>query len=179
MRDVLKARRKGHPDDRAYEELVRRHQAWLLRLLTSLLHNQADAEDVGQEVFVRAFLALDTFRGDASFRSWLRTIATRTAFNWKRGRKTASHYEHAASEQRAVLDSRSAAPPSGAIVAREVLTSLLEASPYPYKEILVLRYLEELSLKEIATTLDISLSAAKMRLKRARDDFETRHAQLE
>lgn len=157
----------------AFRVLVERHQSWMLRLLLSLLGgSQADAEDVAQEAFVRAYLALETWQGRGSFRGWLRVIATRTAFNWRRDRQTAHAYDDlAATDPSTRRDVVVAAAPERRALARETLEMVLGRLAYPYREILVLRYVEELELIEIAEVLDIGQSAAKMRLKRARDEF--------
>lgn len=172
--ELIKRLQRAPRDGRGplYEALVRRHQAWLVRMLICLSGSQDDAEDLAQEVFVKAFLALDSFRGEANVRTWLRTIATRTSFNWQRDRKTARGYE-----QQAVFaegtEWESVGPSySGALMARDVLGKLLVQLSYPYREILTLRYLEEMDVLEIAKALDLGESAAKMRLKRAREQLE-------
>lgn len=155
----------------AYRALVLRYQSWLLRLVTYLMGGRAaDAEDVTQEVFVRAFLALDSYRGDASFGAWLRVIAMRTAFNYKRAKNTLNKYEDRAYTEDVIFSSP-VLPGERALMAREEVELALEALSWPYREILVLRYVEEMELEEISEALGIGLSAAKMRLKRARDAF--------
>src|SRR5262249_2584781 len=72
-------------DRRAFDELVQRHQTSLKRLLLPYVKNEHDAQDVAQKVFVRAFERIDTFRGEASFRTWLYRIAVNLALNHIRG----------------------------------------------------------------------------------------------
>lgn len=150
---------------RAYEELVRRYQGWLVRLLTQLLDGrQAEAEDLAQETFVRGYLALPELGEGVAWRAWLRVVATRLAYNANRNRAT----------RRRLLEDRPTGPesvPPPALAERQVLDRALGGLSYPYREILILRHVEELPLEEIATLLDIGLSAAKMRLKRAREAF--------
>lgn len=149
----------------AFHQLVVAHQAWLVRYLTHLLGRQSDAEDLAQEVFVRAYLALDKYHGLGSFRGWIRTIATRLAFNQRRDAATRRRYEDLAP------------PPAGpdpvdlGLVERQAVLMVLDDLPYAYREILVLRYVEEMSVQDIAQVLDLGGSAAKMRLSRARDRF--------
>jgi RNA polymerase sigma-70 factor (ECF subfamily) len=172
-------RLKGQRRAQLYEELVRRHQSWLVRLLVCLVNRREDAEDLAQEVFVKALMNLDSFRGDASFKTWLRTIATRAAFNWQRDHRTARRYEEQAvwgqGESWEIIHPGQ----SRALIARETLTKLLSKLSYPYREILILRYVEELSLAEIAQALDLGGSAAKMRLKRAREQMEILYKEAE
>lgn len=169
---------KGEQRALLYEELVRRHQGWVVRLLICLVGGRADAEDLAQEVFVKALVSLDQYRGEASFKGWLRTIATRAAFNWQRDRRTARRYEDLAAQDMGSEWEVVTPNPGGALLAREALSSLLGGLAYPYREVLILRYVEELSVSEIAVSLDIGESAAKMRLKRAREQLEVMYQEM-
>lgn len=155
------ARAGDRPGLAAYEELVRRHQGRALRLATYLLGNDSDAADVAQEAFVRAHAALARARDDTNFGAWLRTIVTRLAFNTQRDQRARARREHGDDEGRAGLPSST----------RTAVEWTLAQLAYPYREILILRFVEEMSLDEIAATLDIGLSAAKMRIARARSQF--------
>lgn len=170
---VSLARGGGARGDEAYGVLIRRHQGWVLRLVERLLHGyEADTEDVTQEAFIGAFLALDTWRGDSPFGAWLRTIATRTAFNWQRARQTAFRYEVKAMSSRKTTSEDVVQSGEHEALGKEMLESMLGRIAYPYREILILRYMEELSIDEISMALDIGKSAAKMRLKRAREQLK-------
>jgi RNA polymerase sigma-70 factor (ECF subfamily) len=163
----------AHPEDprraQVFSTLMGRHKVWLFRMLTGVLGCQADAEDVTQEVMVRAWFALDGSLRDGNLRLWLRVMALRLAFNWKRDGRTRRRYEDAATQE--LPTSR---PPSGAraLEAEDAMLVVLRRLAYPYREILSLYYIEEMALAEIAEALDIGLSATKMRLKRARAMFE-------
>ncbi len=164
---VALAQRGGEEGKEAFQVLVERHQRWLAGLLRHLVSSPQDAEDLAQNVMVRAFFGLKNFRQDASFRTWLRVIASREAFGLYRKRG-----DVVAADPDALLAILSQEPDQHRRDEREALVLALSRVPYPYREILVLRYLEELSLDEIAQALDIGLSAAKMRLSRARDFFK-------
>lgn len=169
---LVAASRAGGPRARdAYGELVRRHQQWLVRLLRYVLGDAQLSEDVAQDAFVRGFAAIHAAPTDG-FRPWLRVIATRLAYNRRRDRATRERYHEAAPPPavRSADDERTAA--------RESLEQVLAQLSYPYREILVLRYVEELELDEIAKLLDLGPSAARMRLKRARDRFQVIYAEL-
>lgn len=165
---VKLAATRGLPGQIAFERLVDRHQQWLVRLLVHLLASQTDAEDVAQEAFIRAFLAIEDCKDGNRFRGWLRVIARRLAFNHRRDAKTRAHYE----ENSGVLASQNVAPISGRVEGRDLLKQVLGELSYPYREIMVLRFVEELPLKEIAAVLEVGESAAKMRLSRARAEFQ-------
>ncbi len=158
---------KGDDSKEAFQVLVERHQGWIVGFLTRLLSSQSDAEDLAQNVFVRAFFALPKFRGDSSFRTWLRVIASREAYNHhrKRGDRPTDpmDFDHMAGDTGA----------QGRFDDHEALNLALGKVPYPYREILVLRYIEELSIDEIGNVLELGTSATKMRLKRAREHFHT------
>lgn len=169
------ARRRDATGRAAFSELASRHQQWLVRLLHYYtLRDRHSAEDIAQEALVRAFLALDRCpRGDG-FRAWLRTIATRLAFNHQRDSKTRRRYHDAFAGDASPV----AQDPHRARESREVIEHVLSRLSYPFREILVLRHVEDLSVKEIAAHLDIGVSAAKMRLARARADFNRIYGQV-
>ena len=162
---LIRRVQKGGPDGQAaFEVLVRLHQEWLVRYLCYVLRDMSAADDVAQEVLVKAYEHLPRFQATSNFRTWLRTIATRLAFNYRRDAGTRKRYE-----ERVEV---SALPSvEGSMEARDSLLKILEQLPYPYREILVLRHVEELSIEEISAALGIGNSAAKMRLKRARASF--------
>lgn len=158
---IALARKSGSSAIAAYEELVRRHQGRVLRLAMYLLGGDADAEDVAQEAFVRAHASIGRYREGTSFSAWLRTIVTRLCFNLRRDRSAQKRREQGD-------DEASASAPSSTRTAVEWTLAQLS---YPYREVLILRFVEEMAMEEIAETLDIGLSAAKMRLARAREHF--------
>jgi len=169
--ELLALAQQGPQARPAFGQLTRRHQAWLVRLLYFLLHSQAEAEDVAQEALVRAFLAIRDFRGESSFRGWLRVVATRLAFNRRREARTRRHR----TDELVPI-----APANGGarLEQRQLIEHVLSRLSYPYREILVLRYVEELPIAEIARMLELGESATKMRLSRAREQFQAAFGQL-
>lgn len=169
---LIEVARQGGANGRsAYETLVRRHQERAIRLLIHLLGDRGNAEDVAQEAFIRGFLALDRYRPPrrptrSPFWVWYRTIATRLAFNHRRDAATRKRYERLVEATCSALM---------AVSDRQILERVLGQLSYPYREILVLRHVEDLSVQEVAAQLGIGLSAAKMRLLRAREAFIAAH----
>ena len=153
----------------AFDELVRRHKDRIHRYTLHLLGGPGLADDTTQETFVRAWMSLSHLSNRERFGPWLRTIATRAAFNLRRARSTRSRYEERAEDP--------VRPPDPHALAQtdQLVLHALDRIPYAFREILVLRHVEDLSLEEIASTLQIGESAAKMRLKRARDEFMTHY----
>ncbi len=160
---VAVAKAHGPDADAAFAVLVDRHHARLVRYLHHLLHDAGAADDVAQQSLVQAYLALDRFRGDAAFSTWLRSIATRAAYNHIRGATRRRGYEAMADPP--------AASGGDAVADADIINKAMAELPHPYREVIVLRHLEELSMEEISQVLGISLSAAKMRLSRARERF--------
>jgi RNA polymerase sigma-70 factor (ECF subfamily) len=168
---VQVAKSGGIPGRTAFDQLILRHQGWLLRYLVYLLGDPGAADDVGQESFVRAFLGLRDLRDGRTFRAWLRQTATRLAFNHHRDRATRSRYEGQAATE-ATCEPRM----EQRLAQRQAILWVLDQLPADYRAILVLFYVEELTLREIADVLDIGESAAKMRLSRARKAFRPLYA---
>lgn len=171
---VAQAQRGGLSGQLAFEALVDRHQTWMVRFVTHLVGSQADAEDIAQDVFLRAFLAIRDCRDPTRFRAWLRVIARRRAFNHRRDQQTRADY----TERAAGLSADRTPEPADRVAVRQELKTVLAQLPYPFREVMILRYVEQLDLKEIADVLEIGESAAKMRLARARKEFEALHHRL-
>ncbi len=164
--------RRGDREGReAFDDLMRPHLPWLGRYLLYLLGDPGIADDALQEVLVRAHARLGDLRDPAALRGWLRRIATHTAFNLRRTeRRFRERHERAAAE----APVRFAPATAETAELRDAIVAVLQALPYPYREILVLRYVEEMTVREVATHLGIQESAAKMRLARARRAFQAR-----
>jgi len=162
---VQRAQGGGTAARSAFDHLVHTESPWLVGYLRSLLGDEGLADDAAQRTWLRAYLSLAKLQEAGAFRGWLRRIATRTAFNLRRDRGTRERYEHAAPQV-------TSDPGHGeATAAEDAIIACLDQLSYAYREILVLRYVEDLDLDEIQTMLDLGPSATKMRLKRARDAF--------
>ncbi|MEZ4469117.1 MAG: sigma-70 family RNA polymerase sigma factor [bacterium] len=166
---IARARQGGADGRRAARELIETHQAWLVNLLAALLGNDADGEEVAQEVLVKAMLALETYRGEARLRTWLRRIAVNEAYNSRRRTREYLSRDGMLAEV-GLVDG-----PAAAVESRQLLLVSLSALSYSDREILVLRYVEDLDLATIGEQLDIGTAAAKMRLMRARRAFAEAH----
>jgi RNA polymerase sigma-70 factor, ECF subfamily len=160
-----------------FHELIRPYERMVYLSIFAMLHNDQDAEDAAQEVMINAFRYLKNFRGDAKFSTWLVTIAMNEARQRLRKAK-AAQLESLDEEKEdregdftpAVLtDWREI--PSEALEKkemRETLRKAVEQLPPIYREVLILRDLEELNQEETASALGINVTLVKVRLHRAR-----------
>ena len=166
-------------DREAYAELVRRHQSRVVALCLSLLANSAEAEDAAQEVFVKAFLSIHRYGRDVSFLAWLSRIASNHCLDVLRKRK-----RHRTDSLDGLLaqqaDAGGVSPEPGRLdpdnVENDEKTTLalraLAQLPADYRQVLMLRELNELSYEEIAAAMNCSLEAVRARLRRARLELQ-------
>lgn len=159
-----------------FHELIRPHERRVYIMALSFVHNEADAEDVAQEAFLKAFRNLAAFRGEARFGTWLISITLNEARSRIRRGKIAptesldTSPEETGHVSPALLRDWSEIP-SEALERQEVRLLLQQAVaslPTIYREVLILRDVEEFNTGEVAEVLKISISSVKVRLHRAR-----------
>jgi RNA polymerase sigma-70 factor (ECF subfamily) len=159
-----------------FHDLIRPYERSVYVMALSLLHNEADAEDATQEAFLKAFRKLAHFRGEAKFSTWLISIVLNEARSRLRSGKTMKMEsldeppEGQGHVTPALLrDWREI--PSEALERKEVRSLLQQAVtdlPLIYREVFLLRDVEELSVNESAYALGITVASVKVRLHRAR-----------
>ena len=168
-------------DAAAFGELVDRHRAAVYRAALAVLGSPSDAEDAAQEAFVAAFRRLSGFRGDASFKTWLLTIAWRQAINQRRGafrwwrQVTAGGVgvdEDAASELAAAAPSPEQAAAAGQL--RLAIRDAIRALPPKLRDTLLLAMSGECNYDEIAAIVGVPIGTAKWRVFEARRLVRTR-----
>lgn len=148
-------------DQEAFSRMLREHQGALLQLCYALLHDRTLAEDAVQETFLKAYRGLSSFRGDASEKTWLTSIAVHVCRDVQRGawfrlvdrRVTPDMLPEPAQET---------FPEDGAV------TTAVMNLPLRLREVVLLYYYQELNSTEIAHALHISHQAVTERLRRAR-----------
>lgn len=164
-------------DLRAFEELVRKYQRRIVANCRHITRDPNNAEDLAQEVFVKAFFALRNFERRSSVRHWLQTIKVNHCLN------------HLKKQQRAVMvdidEHEDWTPPSDVprnedrglevLAERQIIERVLDAMSSTLRVPLVLRDMDDFSYEEVAEMLGIGLSAVKMRIKRARQEFRERY----
>lgn len=143
----------------AFDQLVKRHQQGMYRLVRRYVQSDADAADVCQQAFVRAFKGLATFRGAASVRSWIYRIGINCALSWLRDHKREQPAEIA--EDALVEDHASPARIAGGEDAARLRTAIAKLPP-KQKLVLELRVFDDLAFKEVAELAECSENTAKV-----------------
>ncbi|MDE0109419.1 MAG: sigma-70 family RNA polymerase sigma factor [Bryobacterales bacterium] len=169
----LKARKPG-----SYELLLRRYQRPVYSYVCRLIDDHADAEDVTQEVFVKVFRRVDSFRGSSTFKTWLYRIATNEASNKRRWFSRHRAWEVSESSVHSRAHEFSDSFRSEAVTPfehttdrerRDILNGALQALDPRFREAVVLRDVEDFSYGEIADTLGVPLGTVKSRILRGRE----------
>jgi RNA polymerase sigma-70 factor, ECF subfamily len=174
--DLVERVRAG--DAAAFELIMRRHNRRLFRLARSVLRNGAEAEDVVQETYVRAFAKLNDFRGPDGFSAWLARIAYHEALGRVRGwDRVVSLHDYVSEsdgddEIRRVETMTSPHPDPERLTGhgelRRVLEDAIDALPDDFRAVFVLRAVEGMSVAETAEALAIPPETVKTRFHRAR-----------
>lgn len=155
-------------DDALFEILMRRHNQRLYRVARGILGEHAEAEDVMQETYVRAFRELAAFRGEAAFSTWLTRIAVHEALARVRKRRHLVAVDQETLPEQS--DGDAAANPERAAGNRELRAAIhqaVEQLPDALRAVFVLREVEDLSTEEVADALGISRENVRVRLHRA------------
>ena len=171
---LVESARGGDRD--AFNHLVERNAQKVFRLARHMTRNDEDAEDVLQEAFLKAFRRLDQFQGDAKFSTWLTRIAVNESLmrlRKRRNDKTVSLDEEltfgdSPIQREVVDDGEDPEQTYGRAEMREILEVAIDSLAEGYRTVFVLRDVEGFSTEETAEMLDLSVSAVKSRLLRAR-----------
>jgi RNA polymerase sigma-70 factor (ECF subfamily) len=164
--------RSREGDDSAFSELVRRYQQTVAKTVTGMLGAGDDAEDVGQQVFIRFFRALDDYRGEAALATYLTRIAINLSLNELKRRKRMSliflrppesfpeKYEMKSENIESELD------------AEELVNKALQNLEPKFRSVVVLRMIQGYSTKETAEMLKLPLGTVLSRLSRAQEKLK-------
>ncbi|MCC7125313.1 MAG: RNA polymerase sigma factor [Acidobacteria bacterium] len=169
---VLRAQANTY-DTRPFETLVRRHQGFVAANCRVISRSDVDADDLAQEVFVKAYFGLARFEHRAQFRTWLRRIKVHHCLNHLRRARAATMVDldsaGEALSQPATADISLAAADD-----RQRIVHVLDGMSDTLRVPLLLRDGDGMSYEEIAQHLGLGLSAVKMRIKRGREEFRRR-----
>ncbi|MDF9797173.1 RNA polymerase sigma factor (sigma-70 family) [Catalinimonas alkaloidigena] len=160
---------KESGDQRFFAELTRRHEKKILKKCNSYVKQDAASEDLMQEILIKIFLRIKDFRNEAKFSTWLFTIIHSTCIDYLRKHKKNVHSvitEKLSDEVGDIIESEEEISEA---LSEKVLMELLEQMTPEEKMLLLLKYKEKHQIKDIQQTLNLSESAVKMRLKRAKE----------
>jgi RNA polymerase sigma-70 factor (ECF subfamily) len=155
-------------DQTAFEQLVVRHQDLVFSLAFKLTGNKEMANDVAQEAFIRAWKAIDKFRGDSTFGTWIYRITVNSAWTLRKKAKKHNTLNIDDTYEPVIIDEKR--DPELVAINSDLSSTLINALdkiPLDQRIIVELKNIEGRSHKEIADFLGISVTAAKVRLHRA------------
>ena len=162
---IIARARRGDAD--AFEQLVAAYRNQVFRLALRMCGNEADADEVAQEAFLSAWKGLPNFRGESRFSTWLYQLTTHAAIDLMRREK-----RQAAAEDIDGITAADDGPSTQqqverAETRREVRSALMQL-PEEYRQVLLLRFMQELSYEEIGQALKLPEGTVKSRLNRAK-----------
>ena len=180
--DQLLVERAQRGDKQAFGLLVGKYQRKLSRLLSRMIRDPAEVEDVAQEAFIKAYRALPSFRGESAFYTWLYRIGVNTAKNYlvSQGRKAPTSTEFDAEEAEGFDDGellRDINTPERVLLSKQIgatVDAAMQALPEELRTAISLRELEGLSYEEIANIMECPIGTVRSRIFRAREAIAER-----
>ncbi len=160
-------------DGPAFVAIVERFRQRVWRICYRLLCDEQDAADAAQEVFLRLFLHRGQFAGRSKYSTWVHGVALRTCLGMRRSRGRRRRHESVSpeAEWESRQTGRADAPPGLAMD----LMKMLEVLDEEDRAMLILKYAEGYDYEELAAIFELSVSACKMRLSRAREKIQQRY----
>jgi RNA polymerase sigma-70 factor, ECF subfamily len=165
----------------AYRELVERYQTTIIRTCYSLLHDQQDAEDIAQEVFIEVFMSISRFKGNSEIGTWIYRIAVNKSLNYIRSKKRNMIFERIENlftGKENHLDSTSFIPFASEEFEetetnrRNALYLLIDALPVNQRTAFVLHKYDDLPYRKISEIMGISLSSVESLIHRAKKNLQ-------
>jgi RNA polymerase sigma-70 factor, ECF subfamily len=174
VKNRIKAIKKG--DQNAYAEIVEIYKNKVYQLCYRMLGNRHEAEDVAQEAFIRAYVNIHTYNPNMKFSSWLYRIATNLSIDRIRKKKPDFYLDAEVSGTDGLtmysqLAATEASPEDvlESLELQETVQKAILKLPEKYRSVIVLKYIEELSLQEISEILDLPVGTVKTRIHRGRE----------
>ena len=166
-------------DKKAFDLLVLKYQNKIIQLVNRYVRDADEAMDVAQEAFLKAYRAIDRFRGDSAFYTWLYRIAINTAKNWlvARKRRPPSSDIDAADAEQYDVESRlkEQGTPEHELLREEIKQTVFDtiaALPEDLRTAIMLREMEGMSYEDIATTMECPIGTVRSRIFRAREAID-------
>ncbi|RJX39199.1 RNA polymerase sigma factor SigW [Paenibacillus pinisoli] len=163
-------------DQQAFAELVDLYQDKLFHMAYRMLNNRQEAEDVVQDTFLRVYKNLERFDETLKFSTWIYRIATNLCIDRLRKRKPtysldAESQEYDGLDGYSMIPSDNRTPESELILSdtQRIIHQAMESLPPKYKSVMMLRYIQDLSLQEVGDILDMPVTTIKTRVHRGRE----------
>ena len=179
--DQLLVERVQGGDRTAFDTLVRKYQHKIVKLVSRYVYEPAEALDIAQETFIKAYRALPRFRGDSAFYTWLYRIAINTAKNHlvAEGRRPVDQQMDLQDPEQYDLNARlkEVATPESLLLTDEIQATVeaaIQDLPEELRTAIVLRELEGMSYEEIAAAMDCPVGTVRSRIFRAREAITSR-----
>ncbi|MBM7644492.1 RNA polymerase sigma-70 factor (ECF subfamily) [Scopulibacillus daqui] len=179
IKRLIKKIKKG--DQAAFEEIVNLYKNQVYNICYRMVGLPHEAEDLAQETFLRAYTHIDQFKSDKTFSTWLYRIATNLSIDYLRKKRPSTYldadipgtegftmYMHVPSDERL---------PEDRLIENEkqkIIHYEINQLPPKYRSVIVLKYLQDLSLKEISNILNLPETTVKTRVHRAREALRKR-----
>jgi RNA polymerase sigma-70 factor (ECF subfamily) len=177
--DQLLVERVQKGDKRAFDLLILKYQHRIISLVSRYVSDSAEAQDVAQEAFIKAYRAIGRFRGDSAFYTWLYRIAINTAKNWivARNRRPPSSDIDATDAEQYAMSSRlkETSTPESELLREEIERTVFQTIstlPEDLRTAIMLREMDGMSYEEIATTMECPIGTVRSRIFRAREAID-------
>lgn len=179
--DQVLVERVQKGDKSAFDVLVLKYQHKIVKLVMRYLKDQADAMDVAQEAFLKAYRAIPSFRGESAFYTWLYRIAVNTAKNYvvAASRRPVDFEVDLQDPEQYEIQGRLSDidTPEGLVLSgeiRDAVNSAIEGLPEDLRTAIILREMEGMSYEEIATAMECPVGTVRSRIFRAREAIDKR-----
>ena len=177
--DQLLVEKVQKGDSRAFDLLVLKYQNRIVNLVSRFVSDHSEAQDVAQEAFIKAYRAIERFRGDSAFYTWLYRIAINTAKNYlvSRSRRPPTSDVDAQDAEQYSVDTRlkDRDTPESELLRAEIATTIsaaIEDLPEDLRSAIVLREMQGMSYEDIALTMDCPIGTVRSRIFRAREAID-------
>lgn len=180
--DQILVERAQAGNQQAFEQLMSKYQRKLNRLLSRLIRDHGDVEDVVQETFIKVYHALPSFRGESAFYTWVYRIGTNTAKNYleARKRRAPTSTEFDANDAESFEDAsqlQDINTPERVLQSKQIaqtVNAAMESLPEDLRNAIVLREIDGLSYEEIAEEMNCPIGTVRSRIFRAREAVAAR-----
>ena len=174
--DIALMLRVGKQDEQAFEELITRHQNAVIGTAAKMLNSTSEAEDIAQQVFIRLWKSAPRYKPKAKFTTFLFTITKNLVFNEsrRRSRKKESSIEEREDDFHLQTPDTQNSSPDKELLQGELQTAIdtaINSLPEKQRMAVILRRYQNMSYDEIANVLELSVSAVKSQLFRARNEL--------